>query len=222
MRTTLWPVILGLPVLLLAGCSTVKQSSPARTATEEMLISTAADRAAVKMTPHIPPNAKVFIDANYFEGTDSKYAISAIRSSLLQQDIPLVDDKKTADVVVEIRAGALSTDENDMLIGIPSFNVPIPLSSSAVTTPELDLYKTQEQKGVAKFAAVVYDTKSQKLADKPHDPQYGFSHDIKHTVLFFISWETNDAVPDDEDDSLEHNLHLSSDSASDNPSESTK
>ena len=192
-------VLAGLSALTLAACTTVKQSAPARTGSEEMLISTAADRAAAKITPHIPKDAKVFIDATYFEGTDSKYAIAAIRGSLLQQGIKLTDDKKAADVVVEIRAGALSTDQKSMLIGIPSFTVPVPLAATGITTPELDLYKTDEQKGVAKFAATVYSAKTLKLAAAPEGPQYGFSHDTKHTVLFFISWETNDAVPDEDD-----------------------
>src|SRR5690348_16523070 len=117
-----------LGALLLGGCSTVRDSQPPRTATEEMLISAAADRAAKALQPHFAPGAKVFVDAQYFEGTDDKYAISAIRDSLARKGAHLVSDQKTADLVVEIRSGAQSIDQNSLLIGLPSLNLPIPLT----------------------------------------------------------------------------------------------
>ena len=194
-------------LIILAGCTTVKQSDPARTAEEEMLISTAADRAAAELSLQIPTKTKVYIDASNFEGTDSKYAIGAIRASLLLQDIALADDKKSADVIVEIRSGALSTDNKETLVGIPSFSVPIPLASTALTTPELALYKDAEQKGVAKFAATAYNGGKHVFEIPVQDLKYGFSHDAKYTALLFISWEDNDAVPD-EDDVVSHKISL--------------
>lgn len=47
------------------------------------------------------------------------------------------------------------------MIGIPQFNLPIPLSSAPLTFPEIALYGSQEQKGVAKIAATGYDAKKE-------------------------------------------------------------
>jgi hypothetical protein len=192
-KTVLIIICLGL-----AACTTPATSNPSRTATEEMLISTAADRAAAKLSLTVPQNTPVFIDASNFEGTDSKYAIGAIRSSLLRQGARLVGDKKDADMIIEIRAGALSTDRKETLVGIPSFNVPIPLTSSPLTFPEIAIYKEDDQIGVAKFASASYDAKSGAYAGS-QDPQYGFAHNKMQTVMIFFSWGSNDSLPPEAD-----------------------
>lgn len=180
---------------ILSGCTTNIQSNPARTATEEMLLSTASDRAAAKLAPYVPKYATVFIDSTNFEGTDSKYAIASIRSHLLQRGIHLVDDKKNATTIIEIRAGALSTDRKTFMIGIPSFNIPVPMASAPLTFPQVALYGYEEQKGVAKFAFAGYNAKTGRVVSV-QDPQYGFAHNTKRTVLIFISWQDSDYVPD--------------------------
>lgn len=188
-----------LGALLLGGCSTVRDTQPPRTATEEMLISAAADRAAETLRPHFAPGAKVFIDAQYFEGTDTKYTISAIRDRLARDGAHIVDDRKTADMVVELRSGAQSIDQNSLLIGIPSLNLPIPLTGQ-IQTPEIALFKRARQVGVAKLAATGYDAKSGLYA-VTLGPDYGFSHLTDWTVLFFFSWKTEDYLPPDKSES---------------------
>ena len=69
----------------LSACSTATESNPPRTATEQLLISSAAERAADKLSFGIPKGTKVFVDSGNFEGYDGKNAISAIRTSLLKQ-----------------------------------------------------------------------------------------------------------------------------------------
>jgi hypothetical protein len=67
-----------------------------------------------------------------------------------------------------------------------------------VTVPEIALFKSAEDKGVAKFVATGYDVNTGKLIAMT-DPRYGFSHQTNHTVLLFFSWETDDTVPADVD-----------------------
>jgi hypothetical protein len=186
-------------LLALAACTTATKSNPARTATEQMLISAAADRAAAELTVQLAPGTTGFIDVTNFDGTDSKYAIGAIRAHLLTQGVYIVDDKKKAQTIIELRSGALSTDTSETLVGIPSFAIPVPLSSGSLTTPEIALYKDTEQKGVAKFAATAYDAKKGSLLTA-QDPQYGFSHKTKKTVLIFVTWTDEDGLPDDDKD----------------------
>jgi hypothetical protein len=191
------PIVVLACALIAASCTTEKTSNPARTATEELLISTAADRAAAQLALPIPKGAKVFIDATNFDGTDSKYAIGAIREAVLRRGAAMTDDKKTAQTIIEIRSGALSTDEKTFLIGIPSFNIPIPFASAPVAFPQIALYGTDDQKGVAKFAMFGYDAKTGALVTPPQEPRYGFSHNIQKTLLIFYTWTDSDMLPND-------------------------
>jgi hypothetical protein len=194
-------------VLGLNGCSTTAQSNPARTATEQLLVSTAAEHAANKLALLLPPNSAAFMDNTNFEGTDSKYAIATIRTSLLKQGIRFVDDKKTADVIIETRSGVLSTDRNTFLVGIPSFNIPIPFASVPLPFPQIALWGEAEQKGVAKFAITSYDAKKGTLVSA-QDPQYGFSHRTEKTLLIFISWVDSNALPANIDASDDENKDM--------------
>lgn len=179
-----------------SACTVRNESNPPRTATEQLLISAAADRAAEKMNLDMPPNSKVFVDSSNIEGLDSKYAIATMRERMLKLGANLVADRGAADVVVEIRSGALSVDGDKFLIGIPQFDVPIPLTGQ-LPFPEVALFKRQERGGVAKFAGVGYDAKTGKLLDAT-EPQYGFSHERRYVLLLFFSWERRDFIPKEE------------------------
>ena len=177
----------------LTACTSVTNSNPPRTAGEELLISKAAEQATDNLELDVPPGIKLFLDASYFDGYDSKYAIGTIRDRLMRRGAHLVDKKDDAAVVLEIRSGALSIDEHSMLIGIPGFNVPIPLAG-ALPFPEIALYKKDVRAGVAKLAATGYDPKTGALITTS-DPQFGFSQKTKKVVLIFFSSTTNDTVP---------------------------
>jgi hypothetical protein len=190
-----WTIILlGLAAAALMGCTTNRESDPPRTATEELLISAAADRAADALKLDMGKDKKIYIDASEVDGTDSKYAISAIRGSLLKQGAHLVEDRRNAETIVEIRVGVLSIDKHQMLIGLPSFNIPIPLAGP-FTTPEIALYKSEQQKGIAKFGAFSYDAKEGRLIDAPA-PVFGLSH-MERQVVLLVSWSKDDVQPKD-------------------------
>lgn len=197
-----------LALLALASCATHVESNPARTAREELLISTAADRAADRLKLGVKPGTKVFVDPANFDGTDIKYALGAVRASFLKQGVALVSDKKDAEMVVEPRAGALSIDQDSYLVGIPAISIPIPLTSGSLPLPELAIYKKAEQRGVAKFAATAFTAKDGNFVTDT-DAHYGFSHSDEYVVLFVISWDRDDTFPDEEaeqarEDALSH------------------
>jgi hypothetical protein len=180
--------------LLVAGCSSSRSSQPLRTATEQLLISHAADEAAARLSLDIPRNTRIFVDRQFFQGYDDGYAMNAIRTQLLREGLALVDDRKDAQAIVTVSSGALSTDEHSLLIGVPALTVPFFPIGNSVTVPEIALFKNAQAKGVAKFVATGYDAKTGKLIATT-DPQYGFSHQTNHTVLLFFSWQTGDVVP---------------------------
>lgn len=194
--TGLKPIALLSLLLTLGACTIRNESNPPRTATEQLLISTAADRAAERLNLDLPPNSKVFVDSTNIEGLDSKYAIATMRERMLKLGANLVADRSAADVVVEIRSGALSVDGDKFLIGIPEFDVPIPLTGQ-LPFPEIALFKRQERGGVAKFAGVGYDARTGKLLGAT-EPQFGFSHERRYVVLLFFSWERRDFIPQEE------------------------
>ena len=178
----------------LSACTTATESNPPRTATEQLLISKAAERAAEQLSLNVPATSLAYVDNSNFEGTDSKYAIASIRAHLLKKGIHLTDDRKAADVIIETRSGALSIDKNNSLIGTPEFSVPIPLASAPLTVPQVALYANEEQKAIAKFAAVAYDARTGALIDSI-EPHYGTSHNQKKTFLIIFNSAENDALP---------------------------
>lgn len=178
----------------LAGCSTSRETEPARTATEQLMISTAVDRALDRLNVTIPEGTKIWVDAANFEGYDAKYAVGAIRDRLLHLGAHLVADRGQADAVVEIRAGALSTNSDDLLVGIPAIELPIPMAGAA-KTPELALLKKNHDEGVAKIGITAYDAKSGAIAPFTlSEPIYGFSNRTRWVVLSFFGWTRTDLM----------------------------
>jgi Family of unknown function (DUF6655) len=181
-------------LLTLAGCSTTRETEPARTATEQLLISTAVDRALDRLHLNVPAGTKLWVEAANFDGYDQKYAVGAIRDRLLREGALLVADRGQADAVVEIRAGALSTDSDDLLIGIPSVVMPVPLAGAA-KTPELSLVKKNHDEGVAKIGITAYDAKTGALAPySPAEPIYGYSNRTRWVVLSLFDWTSSDLL----------------------------
>src|SRR4051794_11257477 len=101
-----------------ASCTSVRETFPPRTAMEQLLISGAVDDALTRLQLDIPGGTKVWIDSSNFDSYDQKYAIGAIRDRLLRLGADLVADRASADTVVEIRAGALSIEDTDRLLGL--------------------------------------------------------------------------------------------------------
>lgn len=181
-------------LLALAACSGVRETQPGRTATEQLLFSVAAERAADQLALDIPAGKKVFIDLSYIEGTDSKYLAGTLRDRVLRRGAAIVDARDQADLVIEPRVGAISVDRDWTTMGTREFDVPIPLAGD-LSVPEIAFYKRDTQQGVVKIAATSYERESGQLVQSI-DPVYGFAHRTKWGLLFIISWETNDLMPD--------------------------
>ncbi|MCW5770882.1 MAG: hypothetical protein KIT16_04540 [Rhodospirillaceae bacterium] len=167
----------------------MRETSPPRTATEALLNTSAADRAASRLNLSFPQGTKVFVDAANFDGLDAKYAIGAIRERLAKLGAHLVPAAAKADMIVEIRAGALSLDESQFLIGVPQFGAPIPFAGT-VNLPEIPLYREHRRKGVTRIAATVLHAKDGSFVAAARSR--GNSHRTDYTVLLFISWTTTD------------------------------
>jgi hypothetical protein len=185
-------------LLALGACSTLRESEPGRTATEQLIFSTAIDRVCDKLALELPAGSKVFVDATFVEGTDSKYLVASLRDRILRRGGNLVAARDQADLVFEPRVGALSVDRKKTLVGIPAIPIPIPLAGQ-LTLPELALFKRDRRQGVVKLTLTSYDAKSGALKNS-QEPAYAFSHQTDWVVLLFFSWDSNDLMPDPQND----------------------
>jgi hypothetical protein len=185
-------------LFVLGACSQLRESQPGRTAIEQLLFSAAIDRVCDKVAIDLPADSKVFVDATYVEGTDSKYLVATLRDRILRHGGRLVATRDQADLVFEPRVGALSTDRKRTLVGLPGFPIPIPLAGN-LNFPELALFKRDRRQGVVKLALTSYDAKTGSL-ESSLEPVYGFSQQTDWVVLLFIGWEDNDLMPDPEND----------------------
>ncbi|MGQ3684290.1 MAG: DUF6655 family protein [Candidatus Loosdrechtia sp.] len=191
MRLVCLIVVGTLSILFVTGCmGNPRITDPKRTAVEQLLLSTAADRALANIDLSVLSGRKVFPDNSNFEGEDKGYITGLVLHLLGEHDVLVVRKVEEADVVLEIVSGAFSNDRSDSLIGIPEFGIPIPLAGS-FNTPEIALFKTVMQIGVAKFALNAYEisTGKQLLATGPVD---GKSHYTFRTVFFFFKFRTSD------------------------------
>jgi len=143
----------------LVGCGTTRSTDTSRTATEQLLISDAIDRAVQSVNVQSLAGQTVFLDDSRLgDVVDRNYLVSTLRQHLLASGCLLRDQKDQADFVVEARAGAVGTDRNDLLFGVPSMNVPqiLPLQPAPAAIPEIPIAKRKDQRGIAKLAVFAY------------------------------------------------------------------
>jgi len=141
------------------GCGTTRSSDTARTATEQLLISDAIDRAVQTVNVQSLAGQTVYLDDSRLgDVTDRNYLVSTLRQHLLASGCALRTERDEADFIVEARAGAIGTDRNDLLFGIPSMNVPqiLPMQPMPAAIPEVPFAKRRDQRGIAKIAVFAY------------------------------------------------------------------
>lgn len=156
------------------------------------MISTAADRAAAALAAQIPANITAYVDLSEFSAEDQAYGIATINDALLRHGVRLVSDRSKAEAVIVPRAGVLSTDEKQVLFGLPALPFPTPVGAAPISTPSISFYRNDTVNGIAKFAASVYDPNTGRLILST-DPAYGFSHASQGVALFLFSWRTDDS-----------------------------
>jgi len=144
--------------LLLPGCTTARQSNTARTAREQLLISNAVDQALSKVDFASFQGQRVLVEEKYLDCTDKGYVIGSIRHRLMLNGASIAAKPEEADVVMELRSGAVGTDDADSYLGIPQIVLP-----GMLTLPEVKLVTRTRQSALAKIGLVAYDAKSHQL-----------------------------------------------------------
>lgn len=165
MRHTLWLrlAIAVLPCAVAFGCGTTKWTDTRRTATEQVLLSSAMDRAVSQLDFRALAGKDVFLDPQFIKtSTDWEYLVSTLRQHMLASGCVLRDKKDEADYVVEVRVGAIGTDRHELLFGVPATELPslVPLAGVPRAVPEMPFVKKTEQRGVARIAMFAYNSRT--------------------------------------------------------------
>jgi hypothetical protein len=147
-------------IILLAaaatGCGTTSWSDTKRTATEQLLVSDAIERAIMKVDMSPLAGHRVFLDTTALNDVNDKdYLTSTVRQHVLGSGGVLAEKREDAEIVVEARAGAIGTDRTSVLLGIPATNVEF--AGNGTSIPEMALFKRSDQRAVAKINLFAYE-----------------------------------------------------------------
>ncbi len=142
---------------LLVGCSSSRLSDTPRTATEQLLVSSAIDKSLDQVDFGDLAGQAVYVDEKYLECVDKRYVVGSVRHRCFQSGARLVEKLEEADVVLELHCGAVGTDRSEGFLGIPGVSVPGP---APVQLPEVKLASQSSQFGIAKIGVIAYDPKT--------------------------------------------------------------
>lgn len=184
--------------LLLAACASTTETYPGRTATEQLLVARAADDAVEGLTLPVPKTARVFVDDGYFRAENAPYAVSAIRESLSKGGHALARTREEADVIFEIRAGALAMEQMRRVFGIPDMRIPINDNFNVVSLPELSVYSRRDRVGVAEFSGFLYDARTGAPLGVV-DPMTGQFRIRSHKLFMIFAWGQQRLDPGERD-----------------------
>lgn len=145
-------------IVFVTGCTSTNSSNTARTATEQMLVSNAVDQSLSKVDFQAFGDRKVFVEEKYLDCTDKNYVVSSVRHRVLLQGAQIVAKPEDADLILELRSGAVGTNTSNSFLGIPQIQLP-----GMISTPEIKLVNRVNQTGMAKIGLVAYDAKSHQV-----------------------------------------------------------
>ncbi len=161
----------------LGGCAQIRVTDPPRSATEQMLISTAASQAVAQISTAPLRDRAVYVETAYLlprsagvavggayelHYLDRDFMVGEVRSHLLLNGIRLAGSPEEAEIVLELRAGALGIDRTDYLLGLPPVLIPagsgdvVDAEGGTIVTPEIAFLKNIKQQGFASIAYIAY------------------------------------------------------------------
>lgn len=146
------------------GCSTIRTTDPARTATEQLLMSQAVARAVEQLSAVPLRDRLVWVDDQYLSlpTQERQYLLAELRARLLESGVRLVLKREESTIVLEVRSGGVGIDRQDYLLGLPAFllfpsgDSSSPTNNVPLVTPEIAIVKQLKQRGYASVAYVAY------------------------------------------------------------------
>jgi hypothetical protein len=177
-------------VLCLAGCGRVQETLPPRSAMEQLLISTAGDRAVAGMPLGDLDGKAVFLDTANLDCYDKPYLVQRLRHAVLDNGGRIAEKREEAQVVLQVASGSLSINKREFLLGLPAIPIPIPMAGT-LELPELAIVKAVHHRGRAKLLVSAIDPKTNGAAlELP--VCYGKARNSNWWFLFLGPFEFND------------------------------
>ncbi len=148
---------------LASGCiNKQRMTEPARSVGEQLLLSTAIDRALSELDMDAIGRLKgvnVHLSTNYLKTLDQEYLIGSLRDLFFANGVLVVDDPKESQIIVEARSGANSLDSAKVTAGIAEDQaLPNPVTGAPIALPEMAFFKKENNISVTKIALVAYKT----------------------------------------------------------------
>ena len=111
---------------------------------------------------HSARGRTVYLDNKFIAGeVDERYIVSTLRQHMLASGCTIKDKVEDASCVLEIRSGAVGTNRNDLLFGVPATSLPTGMIIGApASIPEIPFFKRTAQQGVCKIAVFAYERSS--------------------------------------------------------------
>ena len=157
--------------LLLAagGCATLRVTQPPETADEQFLLSEAASLAISKISVANLRDRRVYVSIRFVNAglPGHNYLEADLRSHLLKSGVRLTNTRVKAQIVMEVRCGALGINQANSFIGIPAiafggynagsnFDLPVAL-------PQISILQNTTQKGYVSLGYVAYWKKTGEI-----------------------------------------------------------
>lgn len=148
------------------GCATIRVTDPPRTADEQFLQSEAVREAVAQLSFAPLRDRRVYVDSSYlFDGNfpsfEQTFLLGELRNKALIEGVALTDSYAEADIILEVRSGALGINRSDFLLGFPGINaqvgrVDVGSYEAPVILPELAIVKNLKQRGYASVSVTAY------------------------------------------------------------------
>ena len=159
-------------LMVLSGCASLRITDPARTATEQFLLSQAAIEAVKPFSFIVLRGHKIFVEDTYLAAAEKEFVLGELRAKLLLSGVQISAKREQAEIVLEVRSGGVGIDRYETLLGIPSIGTSaaaaaagagVPVAS--IVTPEIAITKSIKQVGFASVAYVAYWADTGEVVD---------------------------------------------------------
>jgi len=184
-------LLLGLLLVgFMSACSTThKTTQTARTPIEQLLLSEAVSRSLSQQPTEslqIPQNAGVVLDTSGISG-DQGYVKEVIIGWLGGQGYRIQNDVAQATHKINVIVESFGTEFEDTFFGLP----PIQGGLIPISTPELALFKVQNQTGYVKLYLNIYELPTGKFVQTVK-PYLGQTYYDDYTVMFLFKFNKTD------------------------------
>ncbi len=154
----------GLTLLLMAtltGCVTPRITDTARSAIEQNLLATAAERAVKMMDFSEFKNKKATMDYSQLATqVDKEYIMAVFETHLGNNGVKVVTNADNAEIRIKLFCGIFAADDTKFEIGTPELPIPVPYTDLSFAIPALSLFQKINRSGYCRIGAAVYDAKT--------------------------------------------------------------